>query len=139
LNGPVANAFIATREGKSDITTEILDLIPLPYFTESQKVKLRSLIQDYQSAINSASARNDLSHLLMKIDATVLNAYMMPPEIENRLLNYFQGQGHKRKTTHSFGNYLPPDCEVYFSLSDHLSPEFKDATVGELLRRTGLG
>ena len=139
LNGPVANAFIATREGKSDITTEMLDLIPLPYFTESQKVHLRSLIHDYQSAINSASARNDLSHLLMNIDATVLDAYMMPPEIENRLLNYFQGQGHKRKTAHSFGNYLPPDCEVYFSLSDHLSPEFKTATAGELLRRAELG
>jgi hypothetical protein len=141
LNGPLANAFIATREGKSDITTEILDLIPLPYFTEAQKAQLRSLIHDYQSAINSAIDRDNplLNDLLMKIDATVLDAYMMPPEIENRLLNYFQGQGHKRKTVHTFANYLPPECEVYFSLSDHLSPEFKTATAGELLRRAELG
>ena len=142
LNGPLANAFIATREGKSDITTEILDLLPLPYFTESQKTQLKSLIQDYQRVINSASYNPDdpgLSYLLMKIDAIVLDAYMMPPDIENRLLRYFQDQGHKRKTAHTFGNYLPHDCEVYFSLSDHLSPEFKTATVGELLRRAELG
>jgi hypothetical protein len=142
LNGPLANAFIATREGKSDITTEILDLIPLPYFTKSQKAQLRSVIQDYQRVINSASYDPDdpgLSYLLMKIDAVVLDAYMMPPELENRLLHYFQGQGQHRRTAHKFGDYLPPDCEVYFSLSDHLSPEFKTATAGELLRRAELG
>jgi hypothetical protein len=142
LNGPLANAFIATREGKSDITTETLDLIPLPYFTEAQKAQLRSLIQDYQHVINSASYDPDdpgLSYLLMKIDAIVLDAYMMPPELENRLLHYFQGQGQHRRTAHTFGDYLPPDCEVYFSLSDHLSPEFKTATAGELLRRAELG
>ena len=142
LNGPLANAFIATREGKSDITTEILDLLPLPYFTEFQKAQLRSLIQDYQRVIMKQNYDPDdpgLSYLLMKIDAIVLDAYMMPPDIESRLLRYFQDQGHKRKTAHTFGNYLPHDCEVYFSLSDHLSPEFKTATVGELLRRAELG
>src|SRR5205085_11053449 len=36
LNSPVANAFVATREGKTDITIETLNLIPAPYFTESQ-------------------------------------------------------------------------------------------------------
>lgn len=140
LNSPLANAFVATREGKSDITTEILDLVPLPYFTESQKAQLRSLIQNYQNAISSDRSDDpDPNHLLMKIDAIVLDAYMMPPEIENRVLRYFHGQGHKRKTAHTFGNYLPLDCEVYFSLSDHLSPEFKTATAGELLRRAEIG
>ncbi len=140
LNGPLANAFIATREGKSDITAEILDLVPLPYFTEFQKSQLQSLISDYLSAIDSDRRDNfALSHLLMKIDALVLDAYMLPPELENQLLSYFQGQAEYRRTTHQFSDYLPPNCEVYFSLSDHLSPEFKTATAGELLRRAELG
>ncbi len=141
LNGPLANAFIATREGKSDITTEILDLVPLPYFTEAQTAQLRSLITNYQSAISSdrgdEADDSALNYLLMRIDSIVLDAYMLPPELETKLLLYFQDQGKKRRTAHKFGDYLPPDCEVYFSLSDHLSPEFKTATVGELLRRTG--
>lgn len=140
LNGPLANAFVATREGKTDITKETLNAIPLPYFTADQKTQLISLIQDYQNAIRSEIKDDDeLNFLLMKIDAIVLDAYMLPPELENQLLNYFQGQGQDRRTAHNFGDYLPPDCEVHFSLSDHLSPEFKNATVGDLLRRAELG
>ena len=140
LNGPLANAFIATREGKSDITTEILDLVPLPYFTEYQRAQVKSLTRDYRDRIGSALSDNsELNDLLMKIDAIILDAYMLPPELENQLLCYFQGHGEHRRTTHKFSDYLPPNCEVYFSLSDHLSPEFKTATAGELLRRAELG
>ena len=141
LNGPLANAFVATREGKSDITTEILDLIPLPYFTESQKAQLRLLIQDYQRVIDSASYDPDdpeLSYLLMEIDALVLKAYRLHPKIETELLKFFQGQSRLRPTRHAFGDYLPPDFDVYFSLSDYLSPRFQEATAGEMRKRMGL-
>lgn len=140
LNSPLANAFVATREGKTDVTRETLNLIPFPYFTESQKTRLRTLIRRYQSAIapDSGVSKASTARLLMEIDAVVLDAYMMPPELENLLLEAFRGEGDDRRTAHDFGDYLPPDCEVYFSLSEHLSPEFKDATSGELLRRAGL-
>jgi len=45
LNSPVANAFVATREGKTDVTKETLLLIPVPVFTETQKITLRELIK----------------------------------------------------------------------------------------------
>jgi N-6 DNA methylase len=140
LNAPLANAFVAAREGKTDITRETLNLIPFPYFTESQKTRLRSRITRYQKAIapHSGVSARAKAHLLMEIDAIVLDAYMMPPELENLLLNAFRGEGDDRRTSHAFGDYLPPDCEVYFSLSEHLSPEFDAATSGELLRRTEL-
>ena len=53
LNSPVANAFVATREGKTDVTLETLRLIPLPYLTKSQEARLRSLIAQYQETLNS--------------------------------------------------------------------------------------
>lgn len=140
LNSPIANAFVATREGKTDITKQILELVPMPYFTESQRERLRLLIRQYQEAAYPpimTLAADDPNRLLMEIDALILDGYRMPPRLENELLNFFRNS--PRPTSHRFGDYLPPDCEIYFSLSEHLSPKFKDATAGELLKRTGLG
>jgi hypothetical protein len=76
--------------------------------------------------------------LLMEIDAMVLDGYQLAPKLENILLNFFAGEGQNRATSHPFGDYLPPDCEVYFSLSQYLSPLFKEATAGEMRKRMGL-
>ena len=142
LNAPVANAFVATREGKTDITMEVLNLIPVPHFTESQRDRLRSLIQQYQSITSSFKFRvgfsDTLVRLLMEIDALVLDGYRMPPRLERMLLDFFRGQGKQRPTSHEFGDYFPANCDVYFSLSDYLSPDFKAATAGELLKRMGV-
>lgn len=141
LNSPVANAFVATREGKFHVTLDTLRRIPAPYFTESQRQKLRFLIQGYRNAITSPViiSSDDPERLLMEIDALVLDGYRLPPRLETELLNFFRGFSQDRPTSHYFGDYLPADCDVYYSLSDHLSPRFKNATSGELLRRSGLG
>jgi len=131
LNSPVANAFVATREGKLNVTQEILYLIPIPYFTEAQKDMVRVLIREYRE---SPSAR-----LLMEIDALVLKAYRLHPRFETQLLKFFQGQGRLRPTRHGFGDYVPADFDINFSLSDYLSPRFQQATAGELRKRMGLG
>jgi hypothetical protein len=141
LNSPLANAFVASREVKTDITFETLHLIPLPYFTDEQKIRIRELVEEYQRATTPGWGPiegRDPSRILMEIDATVLDGYRLTPRLENQLLNFFRGRNSKRPTPHYFGDYLPPDCEAYFSLSDHLSPRLKEATIGELLKRSGL-
>ena len=140
LNSPVANAFVATREGKTDITMETLELIPLPHFTESQRDSLRALIERYQSITASQlnlTVSDDPDRLLKQIDALVLDGYRMPPRLERKLLDFFRG--YSRPTSHPFSEYLPVDCAVYFSLSEYLSPEFAAATSGELLKRMAEG
>ncbi|HMB84095.1 MAG TPA: N-6 DNA methylase [Terriglobales bacterium] len=137
LNSPVANAFVATREGKTDITKETLLLIPVPQFTEAQRIKLRELIKEYQKFTSTPpleGGQGDAESLLKQIDATVLSGYRMPPRIERQLLDFFRDQ--ERPTRHSFSDYFPKDFSAYFSLADYLSPDFASATVGELLRRT---
>ena len=138
LNSPVANAFVATREGKTDVKKDTLMLIPVPHFTEAQRIKLRKLIQEYQritSAMPLESVQGDADGLLKQIDATVLSGYRMPPRIERQLLDFFRNQ--QRPTKHTFSDYFPEDFSAYFSLSDYLSPDFASATVGELLKRRG--
>ena len=137
LNSPVANAFVATREGQRDITAETLRLIPAPVFTKSQRHRLLTLVNQYQTAIESCGllrrSSEDPEILLKKIDAVVLDGYRMPPRIEREVLDFFRG--HRRLVSHTFDDYVPADCEVYFSLSAMLSAEFTSANAGALLRR----
>ena len=136
LNSPVANAFVATREGKTDVTKETLLLIPVPIFTEAQRAKLLDLIKQYQhitSAVPLEGVQGDAEWLLKQIDATVLAGYRMPPRIERQLLDFFRDQD--RPIRHPFSEYFPQDFSMYFSLSDYLSPDFASASVGELLKR----
>lgn len=136
LNSPVINAFVATREGKTDVTVETLKLAPVPHFTPAQKAELRRLVRDYQQAISLkflVSHHQNPEHILKEIDALVLAGYAMSPRIERKLLDFFKGQ--PRTTAHQFSNYFPEDCTVYFSLAEFLSPNFAKASAGELIKR----
>jgi len=136
LNSPVINAFVATREGKTDVTMETLALAPVPYFTEAQRMKLRELITEYQRIISImplSGVVGDAESTLKQIDATVLAGYRIPPRIERQLLDFFRDQ--PRAAKHSFSEYIPEDCSVFFPLSEYLSPDFAAATSGEFLRR----
>jgi hypothetical protein len=140
LNSPVANAFIASRESRREITKENLNEIPIPKFSESQKKQLRSLIEQYQEASKpffERKSHDDAEYLLKQIDALVLDAYSLPPRLEHKLLKYFQDYNSERKTSHTFSDYLPEDCESYYSLSTHISPKFQKATVGGMLEYFG--
>jgi hypothetical protein len=139
LNSPVANAFVATREGKTDVTVETLRLIPVPRFTSADASRIRELISRYQDATQFSPRRagaNDTAETLLKqIDAAVLSAYHIPPRLERKLLDFFRG--HTRPTPHHFGEYFPETMEVFFSLSDYLSPQFALTSVGSLRERLG--
>jgi hypothetical protein len=138
LNSPVANAFVAAREGKTDVTVETLRLIPVPRFTEAQAREARELIVRYQAAtepeLYGGSSDQVSEEILKRLDAVVLSAYRLTPRLERKLLDFFGDS--PRPTSHRFTRYFPVDCEVYFSLSDFLSPRFADARIENLLKRT---
>jgi hypothetical protein len=144
LNSPVANAFVSTREGKIDITKEILEQVPIPILSLAQITSLRELIQKYQrltkqegfmTAINANAA--EAERVLKLIDAAVLDGYHLPPRVEQELLEFFRGD--ERPTPFPFSAYLPEGEDVYFSLSERLSPRFKESTAGSLLKRMAIG
>ena len=134
LNSPVANAFVATREGNRDITAEVLRSIPVPSFSPHERKQLRELIGRYQAATHEFSLKLEptLELLLKRIDACVLDAYHMPPRLERQVLDYFNGE--KRRVAHPFGGYFPSEFDVFVPLSEYLDPRFSKSTVGELVK-----
>lgn len=137
LNSPVANAFIAAREGKTDIPLKTLGLIPIPVVLPSHRTALHDLVTRYQASLTPAlfasrlGSQDDPERLLKEIDATILNAYRFPPRLERQLLDYFRGE--ERPVAHAFGDYFPPDFEVFLSLAEYLDPRIAGATVGSLV------
>jgi hypothetical protein len=136
LNSPVANAFVATREGSRDITAEILRLIPVPRFSRVETERVHDLVRRYEQSINTIAldSPEDAEVLLKQIDATVLGAYHMPPRIERALLDYFND--NERKVSHSFHNYFPATLDVFVNLSEFIDERFSRTTIGEVLKRS---
>ena len=141
LNSPVANAFVSTREGKTDITIETVNAIPMPSLTTGQVERIRELVSRYQTATNgyrlgeAEVSIDDPERIIKEIDAVVLDGYRLPPRVERELLEFFRG--HKRPTRHGFGDYIPKDCDVAFSLSRLLSTNYGGLTGKELLSKLG--
>lgn len=137
LNGPVANAYIATRED-SDITNETLRAIPVPRLHLAQTVEIKALVANYLDAVEAMHGRadqnwTDVSALLRRIDATVLLGYDLPPRIERKLLDYFRG--FRRPTPFAFGEYFPADFRPCFSLAEYLDSDFALSSVQEVRKR----
>lgn len=132
LNSPIANAFVATREGKRTIKVSTLRSIPMAELTTSQSRLIRDRVLQYQRAITDDVDSDILERLLKCIDAVVLDAYGLPPRLETQLLDWFRGQ--ERPVGHRFADYYPPDLDAYIPLSELLSEEFARSRV-EVLRK----
>jgi hypothetical protein len=135
LNSPVANAFIATREGGRDVTGEILKLIPVPKFSSNAKKQIHDLVRRYEECVNTMTLnrREDPETLLKNIDAAVLMAYRMPPRLERALLDYFND--NDRKVGHPFHNYFPATLDIFVHLEEYLSDKFHRTTVAEFVKK----
>ena len=114
LNGPVANAFVAVREGKLHIKKSTLSSIPVPILPLGQRRLIRELIEDYTGA-ERAGDRSEAQRLLLRIDAEVLRGYNLPPEPQRELLDFFRGRESRRAVPFDFEGYpndFPPPAKV---------------------------
>ena len=137
LNGPVANAYIATRES-SDITNETLRTIPVPRLVNVPVEEIKNLVAQYVDVVQEMPFKQavDLSSadaILRRIDAAVLIGYDLPTRTERKLLDYFRSA--RRPVPFAFGDYFPEDFEPYFSLAYYLSEEYRASTAGSLISR----
>jgi N-6 DNA Methylase len=91
LNGPLANAFIATHSPAGRIRGSAISEIPIP---PSLPNHLGNLVDDYVSGLSNQQlfdqTGKQLQSLLAQIDAAVLDAYDLPPRLERELLDYFK-------------------------------------------------
>lgn len=138
LNSPVANAFVATREGNRDITAEVLKLIPVPRFALATIDNIHDLVHRYEDSINAMPLHRleDPERLLKYIDAIVVGAYKMPPRLERAVLDYFND--NDRKVDHPFHNYFPATLDVFVHLTEYLDEKFGRTTVAEFLKKSSV-
>ena len=141
LNGPVANAFVATREGKRDVQVQTMTGIPVPELEQAQQQAISSLVRQYSEArarwlsgeAGAEEARDMCARLLTLIDAEVLKAYDLPPRVERMLLDYFGG--HARPGPIEFTEYFPPTFKPCIPWHLYISQNFKEATARQTLKR----
>lgn len=125
LNGPLANAFVTEHSTDHDFTNVMLASMPLP--RKLDIVALNMAVREYEALFDekrrAVLAADDydtrLNHLLVWIDALVLDGYDLPPRLERQLFSYFEGR--KRPVSHAFFGWLPADLKGYVPLYEWLT------------------
>ena len=139
LNGPVANAYVATREGKRDVQIQTLLGIPCPDVSPGQDRAIVSLVRQYIDTrqqwilgnLPAQEAHETCGSLLRLIDGEVLRAYDLAPRTERILLDYFHGQTRPGPVV--FTEYYPDSFKPWIPLHRYLSDQMEKATARSTL------
>jgi hypothetical protein len=136
LNGPVANAYMATHTVDRHVPGWAVKSIPLPRLSPPQVERIQALVLEYLGIVGDhgvfvSPPLRTPERVLLEIDAAILEGYDLPPRLERKLLDYFNGYGDRRTVSHAFGDYFPADFRPLFSLSEYLSAEFQRSTARE--------
>lgn len=99
LNGPVANAFLSAHRTSRDNQVRALRQIPIPEFRKSQIHLIISLVRKYISYRKQWLDQPEYTTyfearcrgIVRQIDAEVLSAYNLSMQLEQELIEYFDG------------------------------------------------
>ena len=132
LNGPVANAFLAVQSPEQRMRISAVKRIPVPMaFPESLAGLVKEYIQYLRPQTLMATSGKQLNELLVEIDATVLQAYDLPPRLEHELLSYFPAKG--RPVTHDWQHWNHSDALTGLTLAERLSLRYEhNASIGDI-------
>ena len=141
LNGPVANAFVATREGKRDVRRQTLLGIPVPNVEPGQVEVISEIVREYSrvrrqwlfGTVSRDEGMRECKALLHLIDAEVLKAYDFAPRTERGLLDHFSE--YSRPGPADFREYFPRSFKPFVSWHEYQSGEVGDASADATLRR----
>ena len=124
LNGPVANAFLATRNPAE--RTRIADIrrVPVP---SGNLFGIGELVARYVSCLTGGTTSGKdserMARLLTEIDALVLGAYDLPARLEKQLLGYFRGA--KRPVAHAWRHWDETHPMPGLTLAERLSGRYR--------------
>ena len=124
LNGPVANAFLATRNPAE--RTRIADIrrVPVP---SGNLFGIGELVARYVSCLTGGTTSGKdserMARLLTEIDALVLGAYDLPARLEKQLLGYFRGA--KRPVAHTWRHWDETHPMPGLTLAERLSGRYR--------------
>ena len=134
LNGPIANAYIASHSPADRIRVATVQALPIPVEIPRELddlVKRYMRIAAHGTGLFSEKAMERADRLLDQIDALVLKAYDLPPRLERQLLEYFRGSA--RPTVHEWAHWFPIEFTPFIPLHEFLSEDYRRARKENLL------
>jgi hypothetical protein len=135
LNSPVANAYVFAKEEDRDNHVWVLNSIPIPavqYLVAGSTID--SLSRELHRILTQRRVDEDKARrTLLRLDAEILRAYDLPPQLEYEVLSTFQDK--KRPLPFEFTGYYPKGFEAYYPLHEIISEEFELARADRLMDR----
>jgi hypothetical protein len=134
LNSPLANAYVYCNSMERHNLSGTVRAIPIPSCTKRTLGKLDGLVAEYFTLMEKGDSpfgvdiRDTTRELLLSIDAEVTRLYDLPPKMEKRVLDLFQGV-QRKGVDFSFTGYYPEDFESAVPLHEYLSEEYQRSTV----------
>jgi type I restriction-modification system DNA methylase subunit len=132
-NSPLANAYLydyCERDNKEGI----LRKVPIPSFAKGTFEKLEGIVAAYFKLMQKRDSefgidvRDKAKQLLLSIDAEVMRLYDLPPKMERRILDLFQGI-QRKGVDFDFKGYYSEGFESSVPLHEYLSEEYQRSTI----------
>ena len=134
INSPFTNAYMHCNCMAQHNIEGILRNMPVP-FKGQDLSRLESLAKKYFEFNRAEFAlkeeekfEQNKKQCLFKIDAEILRLYDLPPRLEKRLLDFFEGI-QRKGIDFKFDRYYPEGFASYIPLHIFISEEFKNSTV----------
>ncbi len=135
LNSPLANAYMYCNSLERVNLKGTVVNIPLPKvnyrtlnYVEDMVRKYFELKKKHPLEVGRETSE-EARRLLLSIDAEVMRLYDLPPKMEKRVLDLFQGVQRKGVDS-KFTGYYPEGFESAVPLHEYLSEEYQRSTIG---------
>ena len=123
LNGPIASAFLATHSPAKGIRISAVKQVPIPSTLPFQVEKLvAEYVRRLQDSRGSDATEDKMQNLLTLIDAAVLEAYDLPPRLEQQLFEFFRGSD--RPVAHAWRHWDEHNPAPGLTLAERVSGRF---------------
>ncbi|MCX5644590.1 MAG: N-6 DNA methylase [Phycisphaerae bacterium] len=135
LNSPLSNAFVFCHSMERHNLEGTIRKIPVPNHDEEAFDRIRQLVNTYfvldrddDQMFRVGPDKGELRRHLLSIDAEVMRLYGLPPKMERRVLDLFQGSQRKGVDFRCDG-YYPDGFESAIPLHEYLSEEYQRSTI----------
>ena len=124
LNGPVANAFLATHSPAKGIRISAIKRVPIP---STLPFHVETLVAEYVLRLQKTSvadaAEEQMQDILTLIDAAVLEAYDLSASLERELLELFRGS--ERPVAQTWQHWDEHNPAPGLTLAERVSGRFR--------------
>jgi len=135
LNSPFSNAFVFCHSMERDNLEGTIRNIPVPKYKKEAFEKINRLVSDYfaleeekEGILGVEPNKEQARRILLWIDAEVMRLYDLPPKMEKRVLDLFQGV-QRKGVDFTFMGYYPEGFESAVPLHEYLSEEYQRSTI----------